>query len=124
MEKVYVVVRGDLNPGATCAQSCHALSAFAADFPAAHAEWHRRGQNLVVLQIPNERELLALLESALESDAIDRVSVFREPDLGHQLTAIALDGNARKLVSSLPLALREPRCASCRESLTVPSCPR
>jgi len=55
MEKVYVVARGDLNPGATCAQSCHALSAFAADFPAAHAEWHKRGQNLVVLQIRGSR---------------------------------------------------------------------
>ena len=111
MEKVYVVVRGDLSPGALCAQSCHALSAFAADFPAAHAAWHRQGQNLVVLQVPREPDLVRLLEAALESEEIDRVSLFREPDLNHQLTAIALDGKASRLVSSLPLALRQLRAS-------------
>jgi hypothetical protein len=36
---------------------------------------------------------------------------FREPDFGGALTAIALGAGAQKLVSSLRLALREPRAA-------------
>lgn len=109
MEKLYVVVRADLPPGAQLAQSCHAVSAFAADYPKAHEDWHRHGQNLVVLQIPDEAALSRLLEFAIESDAIERVSLFREPDFDDQLTACAFDDGISRYVSSLPLALRAPR---------------
>ncbi len=112
MEKLYVVVRADLPPGAQLAQSCHAVSAFAADFPKTHEDWHRHGQNLVVLQIPDEPALTALLEFAIGSDAVERVSMFREPDFGHQLTACAFDEGISRYVSSLPLALRAHRASA------------
>jgi len=111
MKKLYVITRADLPPGAQLAQSCHAVSAFATDFPSTHAEWHRHGQNLVALQVPGQAELDALLERVLMSEEIERVSAFREPDLAHQLTAIAFGDEAQRLVSSLPLALRAPRAA-------------
>lgn len=40
MSKLYVVTRGDLSAGAQCAQSCHALSAFAHFEPEVHRSWH------------------------------------------------------------------------------------
>ncbi len=111
MNRLYVVTRADLHPGAQLAQSCHAVSAFAALHPEAHAEWHLSAQNLVVLQVPDEAALLALLERATLGEA-ERSASFREPDFGDQLTAVALSGDAARMLSSLPLALREPRRAA------------
>ena len=44
MEKLYIIVRRDLAPGAQCAQSCHAMHAFVNEHPALDADC-----NLVVL---------------------------------------------------------------------------
>ena len=110
MEKLYVVVRADLAPGAQIAQSCHAVSAFASAFPDLHRDWHERGQNLVVLAAIDETHLTRLF------DGNDRVPAaqcapFYEPDLGDTLTAFAVTDHAQKILSSLPLALREPKAA-------------
>lgn len=121
MEKVYVVVRADLPPGAQIAQACHALSAYAADFPEAHADWHRAGQNLVVLQAPDEEALSAILLGPALRDVV-RSAWFREPDLAGQLTACAFSGDAERALSSLPLALRKPRCPKCKALLKGQSC--
>lgn len=40
MEKLYIIVRGDLPAGAQCAQACHAISTFAAEHPEVHLSWH------------------------------------------------------------------------------------
>ncbi len=102
MEKLYVVVRADLQPGQQLAQSCHAVSAFALEHPGHHRTWQQGSQNLVVLQVPDETALAALLGRASELVG----AAFHEPDLDGSLTAIALHAVARPLVSSLPLALR------------------
>ncbi len=104
MEKLYIVVRRDLKPGAQCAQSCHALSAFACAYPDLHRDWHTNGQNLVVLSVRDIGELMLVYENAVRS-GLPRVA-FSEPDFGGVATAIALGGDARPIVSSLPLALR------------------
>lgn len=123
MQKLYVVTRADLKPGAIVAQSCHAVSAFARVFPDAHADWLDRGQNIVVLACRDEAALGALLDSF--GDEILRECVtFQEPDLGHALTAFAVSDRAAKALSSLPLALREPRCPDCKEAPLVPICAR
>lgn len=108
MERLYVVTRSDLAPGAQLAQSCHAVSAFAAAFPDEHKAWHGHGQNLVVLAVDNERKLGALLDSI--EDVLDvECAAFFEPDFDNALTAFAVSGTASKALSSLPLALRPPR---------------
>ncbi len=104
MQKLYIVVRRDLAPGAQCAQACHAMSAFADAFPDAHRQWHRDGQNLVVVTVADETEL-AQLETKARGLALE-FAAFHEPDFADEMTAVALAGDARALVSSLPLALR------------------
>lgn len=95
MRRLYVVVRGDLPPGLQMAQACHAVREFSREHPDIDV-----GENLVVLQAKHEGELLRIW---LHSEAFEG-SAFQEPDLGNEFTAIALDGAARPLVSSLPLA--------------------
>lgn len=104
MERLYVVVRRDLAPGAQLAQSCHALSAFACAYPELHRQWHTGGQNLVVVSAENRAELEAVFEKA--EDAGIEHALFHEPDFGGELTAVAFGGDVRPIVSSLPLALR------------------
>jgi len=108
--KLYIIVRGDLPPGAQLAQSCHAAFSLAGQFPEEVGPWNRVDQNLVVLQAPNEGALWELLGDAMRAHV--SVTGFCEPDLDDSLTAVAMIGeNAGKLVSSLPLALRAPRAA-------------
>lgn len=102
-EKLYVVTRADLPIGLRCAQVGHALLEYAQ--AACHwdgEEWHLYPihKNLVVLQVADLAELEAL-QSALICPTVS----FREPDLGDQLTAIAVSGHheVRACLSSLPL---------------------
>lgn len=96
MKRLYVVVRADLPLGLQMAQACHAAHGFARSSPDVDV-----GENLVVLHAKSEGELLRIW---LNYDG--HGYAFYEPDLNNEYTAIALDGNARKLLSSLPLALR------------------
>jgi len=111
MQKLYVVTRSDLSPGAIVAQSCHAVSAFAVRFPDEHRAWHAHGQNLVVLGAPDEQALDRLMNTLEDTHQIPCAAFF-EPDLSDSLTAFAVSDRAAKLLSCLPLALRAPRCAA------------
>jgi hypothetical protein len=111
MDRLYVITRADLAPGAQLAQACHAVSAFAVANPEQHLEWHTHGQNLVVLAAGDEHKLSRLLD-ALEDAHGQKCAAFFEPDFGGRLTAFAVSDAAGKLLSSLPLALRGPRLAT------------
>ena len=63
-----------------------------------------------MLEAPDEVALGALATRAL--DAGVEHAVFREPDFAGALTAIALAPSGRRLVSSLPLALRSSKMAA------------
>jgi len=110
MERLYVVVRADLSPGDIVAQSNHATSQFSRIHRELHDAWCDRSSNIVVLAIPSERELGALARRAAEL-GIPKAE-FYEPDLGHELTAVAFTGEIAKHVSQLPLALKAPRAAA------------
>ena len=110
MEKLYVIVRSDLAPGAQIAQSCHAVGAFALAHPETYRAWLTGQSNIVCLNAPDENELAHLLYEA-ECRGIS-LAMFREPDFGESLTAIALGDGASKLTSRLPLALRAPKLAA------------
>lgn len=107
MKRLYVVVRDDLPPGLQMAQACHAAFEFGR-FTEADV-----GDNLVVLHASRER-ICELAGEAFRRGL--QVLRFDEPDLGGETTAVALEGDARPLVSSLPLAMRKPAC-------TIPVCP-
>lgn len=100
MEKLYIIVRNDISPGLQCAQACHAQHAFAQAHPQLIGNW--KG-NLVVLQVSNEEDLQYQLT---ELDGFPTAWFF-EPDLDGELTAIAVAGDAERLLSSLSLALRQ-----------------
>jgi len=96
------VVRADLKPGLQAAQACHALRLFSAEHPEEDRAWYEGSNNLVLLQVPDEKALLALRDQANGCPA----SLFREPDVGDEATALALGSSARRIVSNLPLLLR------------------
>jgi Peptidyl-tRNA hydrolase PTH2 len=110
MERLYLVTRADLPIGDQATQAAHALSAFAVEHAALHAGWHTADKNLILLASPNKFTLAALLYDAANAGIPH--AKFHEPDIDGELTAIALGEGARKLVSSLPLALKEPKRAA------------
>lgn len=104
MDRLFIVTRSDLEPGAIAAQSCHGLRAFAAKHPEIDEAWHRDSNNLVILAVPDEAALLAL-EKRMEANGFAS-AIFREPDFGDEATSLAIEPKAWRLLSSLPLALK------------------
>lgn len=101
--KLYIIVRSDLAPGLQLAQSCHAAQAFMVEHGAAATDWLATSGNLVVLHAADESELVEIADRARGIGLI--MSAFREPDLGDQLTAIAVQGEAaKKLTQRMRLA--------------------
>lgn len=91
-DRLYAITRADLSIGLRAAQAGHALIEWA-------LQYGRPCENLVVLQVPGR---LALEEMARRLDG-SRVVLFREPDLGDQLTAIAAGPECWRAVSSIGL---------------------
>ncbi len=104
-DKVFLVTRRDIEPGYQAVQSCHAMRQFTADHPDVDLEWFQNSNYLALLSVANEVELMRLITKA--SDANLKWSAFREPDVGGEITAIALEPSAKDLVKGLPLALKE-----------------
>ena len=102
-DKLFVVVRADLEPGQQAVQSAHALVEFIAEHAETAKEWRARSNFLALLSVANEVDLKDVARRALERGV--RVSAFHEPDLGGALTAIALEPAAKRVVARLPLAL-------------------
>ena len=69
-------------------------------------DWMSNSDYIVILNIENEDKLTHLIGQA--SAANIRTSIFREPDINNQITAIALSpgSQSKKLCSNLPLALK------------------
>lgn len=111
-DKLYIVTRSDLEPGYQIAQSCHALRQFAHEHPELDREWFERSNYIACLSVGSEAELDALLMKAIDRQIPH--SIFREPDIDDQMTAIAFaPGEAtRKLCSSCSLALKERSVSS------------
>lgn len=105
-DKLYVITRSDLEPGYQAVQSMHALRQFTAEHPEIDRLWFDQSNYLGLLSVANEKELYNLMEQAQMHDI--KFSIFREPDIGDQITAIALSPGAKskKLCSKLPLALK------------------
>ena len=85
-------------------QAAHALLAFAVWDPGLTRAWHEDSQNLILLAVPDEAALARLIAAAERDGHL--YAAFREPDLGGQLTAVALEPAAARLLSAFPLMLR------------------
>lgn len=108
-DKLFVITRADLAPGARAAQLTHTAIAFALTFPEATRRWHDESNNIVLLEAPDEAALCALAHRARVAGV--PCITFTEPDLDDATTGVALGPNGYRLVSSLPLALRDKRAA-------------
>lgn len=87
-------------------QSIHAGIQFIFEHPEYAEAWFKQSNYLGFLSVANEDELNKLIELAKNNNIT--FSIFREPDIGDQITAIALapGPKTKKLCSKLPLALR------------------
>jgi peptidyl-tRNA hydrolase len=105
MSKLYLITRKDLTPGAQMAQVVHVMREFVEDFPKIEKHWYKSSNTVVILSVDNEDELYYLVNKAKQLDI--KVSKFHEPDLGNQLTAIALEPleNSKILCRGIKLAL-------------------
>jgi len=106
--KLTVITRADLHPGQQAVQAMHAHRAFVAEHPEVELDWFEKSNTLALLSVPDEEALSHFLRRA--SDRGIRTAIFREPDIGDRLTAIALEPGAevRRLCRGLPLALKDP----------------
>ncbi len=101
--KLYVIVRGDIPPGAVCSQAMHAALEYAFTFPDQAKVWHDLSNTVCILQAEGEAHIE---EIACEMDRCKKPHVrFREPDMGGAMTAVAVGQDAAKLLRHLPLAL-------------------
>lgn len=104
--KLIAITRRDLIPGSQAVQAAHATIQFIFEHPEMGNDWYNISKYLVFLSVENKQELLDLVETLDQKGIV--MSKFHEPDLDNDLTAIAIEPSptARRLVSSLPLMLK------------------
>lgn len=105
-DKLTLITRRDISPGYQAVQSAHASHVFAMEHPAVFQDWYKNSNYLCMLSVESEYQLQCLTEKALDLGI--KFSVFREPDIGDQVTAVALEPSVKtkKLCGRLPLALK------------------
>ena len=65
--------------------------------------WFHNSNYLIFLSVENEEELQSLIDKAITQNI--QVSVFREPDIDNEITAIALEpcNDSKRMTSGLKL---------------------
>lgn len=103
---MYIITRSDLEPGYQAVQSGHAAIQYVFEHPECARNWFDNSNYLGFLSVNNEQDLLNLIKRAEEKEI--KFSIFREPDIDNQITAIALEPGSisKKLCSNLRLALK------------------
>ena len=76
---------------------------FAEEFPTERADWYKKSNSIIILAVKNEQELWKLADK-LKSKGF-RFSKFFEPDIGDELTALAIVPSeaVKRALSSFPL---------------------
>lgn len=110
-DKLYIITRQDLDPGAQLAQSCHAAFAFALEHPELTKKWNTQSNYIAILAAKSEDDLIKLIHRLGQKGI--KYSYFRESDLNDAITAVAIEPGdaARRATSCFPLALRQMRGA-------------
>jgi len=98
MERLYTVVRSDLNFGLKAAQSTHAVCEFQEKYGELYKVWHASYKTIVHLE---SDDIWSLAKAATEAGIPCALNF--EPDLGGKLTSVAFGAAAKKLLRSLPL---------------------
>lgn len=97
--------------GAQAVQAMHALTRFVEEHPKLYKEWYNVSEYIGFLSVKDLSSLVALC-SRLDGLGIN-YSSFCEPDIGNELTAIAVEPTpmATRHVSDVPLAMKEQKHA-------------
>ena len=106
-EKLRVVSRRDLPIPYQAVQSGHAAIDFQHEHPELAKEWQTKSNYLAFLTVADEEQLIKLISKAILTGI--KHTVFREPDIDNQITAVAFEPSeaSRKLTSSCPLLGKE-----------------
>lgn len=106
-QKLRVVSRRDLPIAYQAVQSGHAAIDFQHQHPVIASEWQKKSNYLAFLTVSNEAELIKLISKAILTGI--KHTVFREPDIDNQITAVAFEPTeaAQRLTSSCPLLGKE-----------------
>lgn len=102
-DKLYLVVRKDLSPAQQAVQAAHGLAEFSALHWEIFSSWRADSSTLALLEVANEEELQALLVQATYRGV--EAAEFREPDLGGEITAVAVGPRGKRLCRGFRLAL-------------------
>lgn len=96
-----------MSPGQQSVQSCHAAIAFMEEYKITANEWYSKSNYLGLLSVKTENELKALINKASLLNI--KHSIFREPDIDNQITAVCLEPGAKtkRICSKIPLALKD-----------------
>jgi len=99
-----VVVRNDLHQNYQSVQAGHAAIQFQHEYQDIAKEWHEKSKYLIYLSVPDEQHIKDLITKS-EFKFIN-ISIFREPDIDNEITAIAFEPSkeSARLLSNLPLA--------------------
>lgn len=106
-EFITIIVRNDLEPGYKVAQSAHALADFAIKFEREFKQW-QLGSNYLCCLEATEFKIQRILYKLDELKI--KYNVFFEPDIGNQMTAVAIEAISREqhkqLFKNLKLTLK------------------
>lgn len=105
-DKLYLVTHANLSAGYQTAQTAHVIAEFIMSRPEVARTWHRVSNSIIVLETKDAESLSDLLVSA-ENKGLD-VVIFREPDFGDEITALAFSPSqsTKEFLSELPCAGR------------------
>ena len=92
-EFMTIICRDDMAPGYKVVQTAHALADFAVKHENEFKEWQMGSNYLCCLEATETK--LGILKERLESLDI-KYELFREPDIGNQVTAIAVQAISRE----------------------------
>lgn len=109
MSKLYVLVRGDLSRSQQAVQACHAVAEFmiseneiCCSCGQCSPELRWNNQTIVLIKTRDREDLVRWYDEISKFTAC--YTGFREPDIGHELTAVAAWGeNMSNLLKDLPL---------------------
>lgn len=95
-----------MSAGYRAVQSAHAAIDFTFEHPTRAGPWHKNSNYLVLLELKNEKQLELLIFNCEKYNLLH--TVFREPDIGNQITAVAIEPSelTQRLVSKIPLLFK------------------
>ncbi len=94
-------------------QSSHALIDYIFKYPEQAKDWHNNSNYLCQVACKDEAELKQYVQKALKKGI--KLVEFYEPDIGNELTAVALEPCelSKRLISNLPLMLKNEKSLDC-----------